>query len=152
MKRFLDFADKITMPPLALICEYAMAANSTVVPFTIDQGFEWLDNRIISALYTAAEEEAQRYSNSEYMVMVDKLPITSLLSRMDQDARWLGEFYDFVEELNKFFHYHYGNLPFPDTLEDYDPFFDWGVTLLNPNTMILEITDADDIEQFTSIY
>lgn len=152
LKSFIDFADNLGLSVLTIIGRYAMAANASITPFTESAGFEWLDNCIVEAIYHAAEEEEMRYANTDMAVLPEKLPAKSLLAAMERDINNVNEFYDFLTKVNKFLHYHYGHMPFPDNLEDFDPFFQLQVKLLNPQTMILEITDADDIEQFTSIY
>ena len=151
MVNYLEFMNFIKGPPLLVIAEYALAAASSIQHFDLELGFEWLEERIIGMLHDNAEMERFEY-DGEGILLPDHLPITRYIESLDHEPKHIEALVDLITETNKLFHYHYSTFPFPESLEDYDPFYECAVKLINPNTIVLEISDHVDIEQFNELY
>lgn len=154
MVRYLEFMEFVKVPAVLIIAEYAMAAVNSIEPFDKALGFEWLENRIIAILQDQAEMEKLDYRPEDDILFIqrDPFPVGRYLSSLEHDGGRYQNLLGMIEDTNELFHYHYSSINFPETLEDYDPFFSWEVRLLNENTIIVEIIDNDDIEQFRDLF
>lgn len=153
IKEYLEFMNLIGTPPLLLIAEFAMVCANSYEHMTEEKSYEWIERRIIDMLYQAGELEsynAEAETYSPYNPPIS-LPINNFIESLGNDENSLTRFNLFMIEITRLFSYLYSHLPFPEKFRDLDPFYEFSINLLNPDSAFLEITEKDDVEYFTDL-
>lgn len=143
----------VKTPPLVMVAEFALAAYNSFTPFNGEMAFEWIEKELIRMLYRELEEEALDAAEQPYTpyMTIPKLPVSTYLETLNDEPH-LTRFNIFVKELSQKFLYLYAHLPFPEQFSDLDPFYEYSINLLNPETAMLKITEKEDVEFFTDFF
>ena len=152
-KEYLEFMEMVKTPPLLMVAEFALAAYNSFRMFDGELAFEWVENELIRKLYNELEEEALDISEQPYNPYLElpKRPVHDYLNALTNEP-YLTRFNIFVKELSQRFLYLYAFLPFPEQFSDLDPFYEYSINLLNPETAMLKITEKEDVEFFTGFF
>lgn len=154
MKEYLEYTQLLGVPPLLMVAEYALSATNSYEHFSVEKSYEWVENRIIDLLYHQSEMESYNYSGGSYdpYGQFPEFPATNFIEELDKDEATLTRFMIFIKEISKQFHYLYAHLPFPEEFHSLDPFYDYTINLLNPETALLEIKEKEDVEFFNELF
>ena len=158
-KAYIEWVNFIQIPPLAFVVDYIIKVNNSTKPITIPELEEWLEYQMLSCLYEAIEVESYENDSSAYdpyaeiptIPNEERYPKNHYLQSLNNPLN-CERFYELVRLLAREFDRLYGAIVFPEDLVSLDPFYTFEVAFLNQDTVILEITEIDDVEALSELY
>ena len=111
-----------------------------------------MEEKLSEIIYRNLETENHEFMHTGFIdeVGVTILPINNFLAKLEDEVE-LTKYNIFVSEFSKLLHHLYAYTMFPEKFFNLDPFYEYAITLLNPNTLVLTITEKDDVEYFTEL-
>ena len=151
MRQYRWFIDYIKLPELLPIADFTMMASNSVKHLTEEMCYEWMENYFTVHIYEQAEMESwdEEFPSTPDEMMKESYPINCYLHSMASDVAIYQQYHNFLKSLATLWNELYGNVFFPEKLADLDPFYQCDIRMINSDSLILEITEKEDVEFFS---